>query len=151
MASSNFWVPLLSEWTNIIDVHVFTMFYNQPMLWSLAQMQRSVILFTYVMVMSCTTTKNTHVHRIMQRAVIFSKCFISFCYLVCCLIPIQIWCSAWERAWDFLKVWQRSHHNVWCTSFQEPSIESHQSHHIAISGVWSMFVLATGHAMTEEL
>jgi len=57
MASSNFWVPSLFEWTNIIDVHIFTMFYNQPMLWSLVQMQQSVILFTYVMVTSRATKK----------------------------------------------------------------------------------------------
>ena len=43
------------------------------MLWSLAQMQWSVILFTYVMVMSCATKKNTCVHGIMQRAVDISK------------------------------------------------------------------------------
>ena len=35
-----------------------------------------------------------------------------------CLVPIRLWCSPWERARDFLKVEQRSHHNVWCTSYR---------------------------------
>ena len=45
------------------------------------------------------------------------------------LIPIWIWCSAWEWAWSFWKRCTESHHNVWCISFQAPPIESHQSHH----------------------
>ena len=31
----------------------------------------------------------------------------------------------------FFKSCAESHHNVWCTSFQEPPIESHQSCHVA--------------------
>jgi hypothetical protein len=44
------------------------------------------------------------------------------------LIPIHILCSTWELAQDFLKVGQRSHHNIWCTLLQEPHIESHMWH-----------------------
>src|SRR6202167_5551791 len=45
-----------------------------------------------------------------------------------CLVPIRIWCSAWKSSRSFLKSLHKSHHNVWCTSFQEPSIES--QHHV---------------------
>ena len=48
--------------------------------------------------------------------------------LLSCLVPIRIWCLAWKSSRSFLKSLHKSHHNVWCTSFQEPSIES--QHHV---------------------
>jgi hypothetical protein len=41
-----------------------------------------------------------------------------------CLVPIRIWCLVWKSSRSFLKSLHKSDHNVWCTSFQEPSIES---------------------------
>jgi hypothetical protein len=48
-------------------------------------------------------------------------------YIISSLIPIWICFSLWEFIWHFLKVVQRSHHNVWCISFQTPPL-SHISH-----------------------
>ena len=53
------------------------------------------------------------------------------------------WCSVWEFTWVFLKVNQRSHHNIWCTSLQELPIES--QYHIQLQ------IMSHGHAYETQI
>jgi hypothetical protein len=45
-----------------------------------------------------------------------------------------------EKSSEFFKSLYESHHNVWCTSFQEPPIESHQSRHTTFSGACAVLL-----------